>query len=60
VGDHLRVRVADELVAPVAQRRPQRVVVVDDPVVDDGDPTVAVRVGVGALVGGGPWVLQRV
>ncbi len=52
VRDDLGVGLRRELVAPCAERRLQREVVLDDPVVDDRDAAVAVRVCV--LVGRAP------
>jgi hypothetical protein len=60
VGNDLGVGLALEGVARRFQALPERVVVLDDPAVDDGELPLAVGVGVGVRVAGAPWVLQRV
>jgi hypothetical protein len=60
VGQHLGVGRRLEAVAGRDQFVGQLVVVLDDPVVDDGHPAGAVDMGVGVLSVGRPWVAHRV
>ena len=53
VGQDLAVRLRPHPVAPVLELLPKLVVVVDVPVMDDGDGPAAVQVGVGVALGGG-------
>jgi hypothetical protein len=51
MGQHFGVRLGEEAVPGLHQPPLQRLVILDDAVVHDGDPTRAVQVGVGILVG---------